>query len=333
MCVEAVGVVVGKGLWDQFSIPPAYANWIRQSWDDDHPSLYGRFDLLWDGTGPIKLLEFNADTPTSLVESAVIQWFWLEDRIASGLAPGWDQFNSIHELLIDSWAEIAAIQEIAHVHVAAMMDQPEDQMTATYMLDVARQAGLEASLIDMASVGYNPARRQFVDLVNDPIDMSFKLYPWEWMLRENFGKSLPLADCKWIEPPWKMIMANKSILPLLWELYPNHPNLLWAGWQPPDSSIETYVIKPIFGREGANIQIVTQSGNTIAEAAGPYSGKGPLSRVVYQEFAPVNRFNNMLPMLGGWVIGGEPAGLGIREDSGLITGNLSRFVPHAIEKG
>ncbi|MFM7127796.1 MAG: glutathionylspermidine synthase family protein, partial [bacterium] len=94
--VEAAGVVIERGLWKEFQIPPRYMDWVRQSWEADAPSVYGRFDLAWNGNGPPKLLEFNADTPTSLLEAAVIQWFWLEDRLAEGLAQGWDQYNNIH---------------------------------------------------------------------------------------------------------------------------------------------------------------------------------------------------------------------------------------------
>jgi len=330
LCVEAAGVVIDRGLWKEFQIPARYVDWVRQSWDADAPSVYGRFDLAWNGSGPPKLLEFNADTPTSLLEAAVIQWFWLEDRLADGLAMGWDQYNNIHELLIASWTEVGAMERVGKLHIAAMTDQAEDLMTAAYMLDVARQAGLEASIIDMTAIGYNHDRKIYIDQVNDPIDLIFKLYPWEWMLREEFGRQLPDAECLWVEPPWKMIMANKAMLPLLWELFPNHPNLLWAGWDAPSDRRFRYVKKPIFGREGANVTIFDASGGLITSAEGPYS-EGPLSRHIFQEFYDLPRLQGNFPVLGSWVIGGEPAGLGIREDDGLITGNLSRFVPHAIE--
>ena len=46
------------------------------AWEAEPPSVYGRFDLRYGGEWPPKLLEFNADTPTGLVESAVTQWNW-----------------------------------------------------------------------------------------------------------------------------------------------------------------------------------------------------------------------------------------------------------------
>jgi glutathionylspermidine synthase len=35
-------------------------------------------------------------------------------------------------------------------------------------------------------------------------------------------------------------------------------------------------------------------------------------------------------IVGSWVVGNEPAGIGLREDRGRITRNGSRFVPHYI---
>jgi len=94
MCLEVVEYVIKNKLWDEFFIPKQYAELIEWSWQNDQPSFYGRFDLAFNN-GQVKLLEFNADTPTSLLESSVIQWYWLQDYNKS-----YDQFNSIHEKLL-----------------------------------------------------------------------------------------------------------------------------------------------------------------------------------------------------------------------------------------
>ena len=39
-------------------------------------------------------------------------------------------------------------------------------------------------------------------------------------------------------------------------------------------------------------------------------------------------FGGHHPICGVWIVDHEPAGLGLREDTRRITGNLSRFVPH-----
>jgi glutathionylspermidine synthase len=194
-------------------------------------------------------------------------------------------------------------------------------MTATYMRDVAMQAGLATEYIHVEDIGWNAPRRQFVDLAERPMGHVFKLYPWEWMLREKFGPNLTQTPVQWIEPPWKMLLSNKALLPLLWELNPNHPNLLPASWNPLPGA---YVCKPIFGREGANIAVVND-GKVVLETEGPYRGGAS----VYQEFFPTPRFEGNTIVIGSWLVDGTACGIGIREEESLITQNTSRFVPHS----
>lgn len=61
------------------NIPKEIGERIRASWGADELSLYGRFDFILAKDGTPKILEFNADTPTSLLEASVIQWQWKED--------------------------------------------------------------------------------------------------------------------------------------------------------------------------------------------------------------------------------------------------------------
>jgi glutathionylspermidine synthase len=83
------------------------------------------------------------------------------------------------------------------------------------------------------------------------------------------------------------------------------------------------VRKPIFSREGANVQWVEHDG-VVEESGGAYGGEGH----IYQALAPMLDFEGNYPVFGVWVIDHEAAGVGIREDRRRITGNLSRFVPH-----
>src|SRR5215471_8841562 len=111
--IEAVESVIQKGDYGRFAIPEPFHRVIEESWNDDEHSLYGRFDLSWDGRGDPKLLEYNADTPTALLEASVVQWYWLQD-----VFPQRDQFNSIHEKLIDRWKELRATFPSGTVHFA-----------------------------------------------------------------------------------------------------------------------------------------------------------------------------------------------------------------------
>ena len=316
MCLSAVEHVIARGLWDEFEIPFGFQEWIRRSWETQERTIYGRFDLWFDGRD-IKLLEFNADTPTGLIEAAVVQWHWLQDRF--GDDPQIDQFNSIHERLIEAWAALRAETGANLLHVTSIDDGYEDYMTANYLRDTAIQAGFETRYLPIDRVGWNDKRGAFTDESEDEIALIFKLYPWEWLLRERFGFHLTQAATRWMEAPWKMLLSNKAILVVLWELFPAHPLLLRTQFQPWSDS---YARKPRLGREGANT-LLMRDNREIGSNGGPYDGA-----VIYQELCSLPEFDGNYPVCGSWLVNGWACGLGIREDSGLITSNGSRFVPH-----
>jgi glutathionylspermidine synthase len=326
MCLEAVEHVIEDHRLGEFDIPEFYHAYVERSWEQDEHTIYGRFDLAFDGVNPPKMLEYNADTPTALLEAAVIQWFWFKELLQP-LGPGdrsqFDQFNSLHERLIEAWGRIG--REMGrNLAFGALSDSVEDVMTVSYLRDTAVQAGLKTTPIAVNKIGWNDRRRTFTDLNERPIEILFKLYPWEWMLNEPFGRYLPECPTRWLEPPWKMILSNKAILPILSELFPESPYLLEAGFEPLDSS---YVSKPFHSREGANVSIV-KDGQTLDETSGEY-GEGPR---IYQAYHPLPRFEGRHAVVGSWMVNGYPCGIGIREDSGPITRNTSRFVPHLFRK-
>lgn len=317
-CLEAAQSVIDRNRFADFGIPAAAVPAIIKTWNEEPPAIYGRFDFIYDGTNPPKLLEYNADTPTALIEAAVAQWYWKED-----VHHGSDQFNSIHERLVAKWRELKNYLAGDRLYLAALPEQQaEDMMTASYMRETAIEAGLQTEAITMEDVGWNADRREFVTRSGDPIQSIFKLYPWEWMVWEEFGEhALATMDrVQWIEPIWKMLLSNKAILAILWEQFPNHPNLLPAYLGTPNE-LASYVKKPKMSREGANISVV-QYGVRTAETAGDYGEEG----FVFQQFVePVNSHH---PIVGSWVVDGVSAGIGIRESDSLVTDNLSRFVPH-----
>jgi glutathionylspermidine synthase len=321
MCLQAVEHVVTTGRYAALGIPEWLAPLIEASWRRRDPYLYGRFDLRYDGEGPAKLLEYNADTPTALVESSIIQWYWKEDVYGSD-----DQWNSLHEALVARWKHIAPRFAPGPVHFAWTNEDEtgEEVMTIAYMQETAEQAGLRAMAIAMEDVGWNADRRRFVDLAEQDIRTICKLYPWEWIVAEPFGRFIPEAPTAWVEPAWKMLLSNKALLVLLWELFPGHPNLLPAYLNTP-RDLTSYIQKPLLGREGASMRIVTPEGPLVV-TEGEYGAEG----FVFQEFRALPDFDGEHPVLGAWVVGDESVGLGIRETSGLITDDTSSFVPHRI---
>jgi len=319
LCLGAVQHVIDSGLYSRFAIPEAFIPYIEKSWSEDHPAIYGRFDLAYRD-GQLKLLEFNADTPTSLYEAGIVQWFWLQD-----LDKTKDQFNSIHEKLIAYWKYLKTFLHPGPLHFTCVKQSLEDLTNTEYMRDCAMQAGLETRLIFIDDIGWDQDTSTFVDMGGDPIKNIFKLYPWEWMIHEAFGENI-LEDKNqafWVEPAWKMLLSNKAILPVLWELYPDCPYLLPAYFEP--GRLTSYVKKPILSREGANISII-QNNAVVQDTSGEYGKEG----YIYQELFPLPSFNGNYPVIGSWIVGQEPAGIGIREANTLVTDNLSRFIPHLI---
>jgi len=312
LCIDAAEAVINNQWWSRLGIPEAAVPAILRSWERDDFSLYGRFDFSFDGTTP-KLLEYNADTPTALVEAAVAQWFWLQDT-----RPEADQFNSIHERLIEAWKRWRGNT----IHFSSIKDHPEDEQTVLYLRDTCEQAGVKTKSVFIEDIGWDKKRKRFVDLDNEIIERAFKLYPWEWLSHEEFSAHLASDPLQFIEPAWKMLLSNKGLLPILWELFPDHPNLLPA-YELSAPLGECYIRKPKLSREGANVAWV-EGGVVVEETEGEYGEEG----YVYQALANVPDFDGHHPIFGVWVVDHEAAGLGIREDTSKITGNLSRFVPH-----
>jgi glutathionylspermidine synthase len=325
LCDDLARKAVATQEWmERLGVPDHARDVVQESWRRRDPSLYGRFDFAYDGKSPPKLLEFNADTPTSLFESSVVQWFWLEQAIAAGhLPPEADQFNSLHEKLIERWRRIGA----GHfLHLACMTGSVEDFGTTAYVEECARAAGLETALIDMRNIGLSD-RRGFVDRSGRDIELLFKLYPWEWMFDEGFGRAPALREARLVEPGWKMLLSNKGMLALAWEMEPGHPNLLPCFFEgDPRAAVlgEQYARKPLYSREGGNVEL-HDGAQAILGPDLAYGGGH-----VRQALRRLPEFEGNFPVLGCWLVGDEPAGMGLREDRSPITSDHSRFVPHAI---
>ncbi|MEU8316158.1 glutathionylspermidine synthase family protein [Micromonospora sp. NPDC048887] len=321
MSVAAAEHVVARNRYAEFGIPEWAAEAVARSLRESPPTLYGRFDLWYDGSGPPKMLEYNADTPTALVEASIVQWYWLEHT-----RPDADQWNSLHERLVGAWAKIRAglHEPRAHVLWSSEEESGEDQITAGYLAETARQAGLDVTLMPIQRVGWDG--RRFVDADDRPITTCFKLYPWEWMLAEPYGRPAldPGTPTTWIEPAWKLLLSNKALLAVLWELYPGHEYLLPAYLDSPRGMTE-YVAKPLLGREGGSVRIVT--GGTEITNPGIYGEEG----FCFQEFRALPEFEGNRTVLGSWIVDGESAGAGVRESESLITDGYARFLPHYID--
>lgn len=323
LCLKAVAHIVettrrgDTSLIRHFDIPEAYWEPVLRSWEQGEKGVYGRFDLSFDGKSPPKMFEYNADTPTSLYEGSVVQYMWLEE-----VKPAQQQFNLLHNRLVKAWR--AALPPESFVHFLVQAEVREDVITVEYMRDTCAQAGFKTRMMDIAKLQYDSESKTFSDDQGQEIRAAFKLYPWEWLVREDAAGAFINSGVNWVEPMWKMLLSNKAILPLLWQRNPDHPNLLPSFYEEGRAG-SSFVVKPKLSREGANISIVRE-GQLVEKTGGIYNE----SDVIYQGFAALPQFDGYRPTIGAWVVGDSAAGFGIREDKSYVTGNMSRFVPHFI---
>jgi glutathionylspermidine synthase len=305
----------------RYGFSPQIEEYIKRSWEREDPTIYGRFDFAFDGEN-VKMLEYNADTPTSLLESSIVQWRWFEDR-ELGKKAGTNQFNQLHEYLVQAWTYYKELtSDLRKLHFTYFDQSLEDFRTCEYLADTAIQAGIPVELLPITKLGSDGTF--FYDQGGKKISHLFKLYPYEWMFQEKFAEVLLKDKCSMIEPPWKALLSNKRILEILWELNPGHPNLLASQTNKPDD-LSTFVSKPLLGREGVGIRL----GCDEAIIKGAYGNEG----YVYQERASLKTALSSTSELFymvvcGWVVGDSAAGISCREDTVPVISNFSLFVPH-----
>ncbi|MBS1718643.1 MAG: glutathionylspermidine synthase family protein [Armatimonadetes bacterium] len=320
LCLAACDKIVKDSLYERLKIPEMAWAAVAASWQEFEPSLYGRFDLAYEPGKPPKMLEYNADTPTALVEAAVIQWHWLQDVDAQK-----DQFNSLWEALVERWKLLRSSGRLKGMSVYfACAEEEEDVMTVSCLQDTAGEANVLTTFIPLENIGWDAGQSCFVDEQGTRMRSIFKLYPWEWMVHDEFGINAvqTRAETQWIEPMWKMMLSNKALLAILWEMFPDHPNLLPA-FIGSEGTLTEYVRKPIYSREGANVEI--HAGGGVNESTG---GRYGAEGYVFQALANLPDFSGNHPVIGSWIVGDTAHGIGIRESAGMVTDNLSRFVPH-----
>ncbi|UYD59981.1 hypothetical protein LEHPIFIF_00225 [Aeromonas phage avDM9-HANS] len=327
---EEISPAHRRKVFDMFNIPSVARDDIERSWHDDEWGLYGRFDFIMTKDGP-KLLEYNADTPTILIESAISQWNWFKDN-QSKFPAGAFQFNEIHEALVNHWHDMSFMNGIGNKVNFVATTQVDDFATIAYMAETASEAGLDVKMFDIAEIQLGDDGN-FYDIEGQHVDTCFKLYPWEWMYEDEFGKAVPGSNTRFIEPAWKMMLSNKALLVLLYQRYPDCEWLVPAYMEEDFDQLNLFtecrpkwVSKPLLSREGCNVHIFEYGGKS--ESTDGNYGDEP--RIV-QEYIEWVDYDGCYPMLGVWMVGNDAVGLGIREDDNRITGNNSRFIPHIVE--
>ena len=335
MFVEAAQHVVDKQLYSQLGIDPLLVPLIEQSWERDDWHLYGRFDLAGGLDGqPIKLIEFNADTPTSLFESSIVQWALLK---ANGMDQA-RQFNNIHAMLMDNFRRVVTGEDADFAETygkekllfSSIARLPEDERTVRYLQHVAHEAGLYTDFCFMDEAGFIDKQGVF-NRDHQRADFWFKLYPWEDIAeREPELTSIlqsisELGSTRFINPAYTLLFQSKGILKVLCDLYPDSPYLLETGFEPLAGKAQ--VEKKLFGREGENTRISAADGSLICETGGEYGHH----RSVFQEYVEFPRDSAGNCYQAGVFYVYEACGLGFRR-GGEILDDMSKFVGHVIDQ-
>jgi len=336
MFVEAGEYIVANNLFHEIGIPFNLVDIIKESWENDvHWHLYGRFDLAGGIDGrPIKLLEFNADTPTALFETAIIQWAMLKQNQMDETA----QFNGLYEALLENFKRLVTLEEdVSDFETryegwkflfTSVRGNAEEENTVRLLQHIATEAGYETEFAYMDEVEFDDKEGIFFN--DENYELWFKLIPWEDIALEESELAMLLTNIiknqKAIifNPAYTLLFQSKGMLKILWDLYPNHPLLLESSFEPLKS--QKQVKKPIFGREGGNVSILDENAQELESAEGEYGNH----KMLYQAYTelPTDQAGNSYQ--AGVFYAYEACGLGFRK-GGKILDNMSKFVGHMVK--
>jgi len=336
MYVEAAKYVIENNLFHEIGIPFNLIDIIKESWENDvHWHLYGRFDLAGGIDGkPVKLLEFNADTPTALFETAIIQWAMLKQNNQEEES----QFNSVYEALVDNFKRLVTLEEDISTFeehyngwsflFTSIRGNSEEENTVRLLQHIATEAGYETEFAYMDEVEFDDKEGIFFNEEN--YELWFKLIPWEDIALEESDLAILLTNIvknkKAIifNPAYTLIFQSKGLLKILWDLYPDHPLLLESSFEPLEGQIQ--VKKPVFGREGGSVSILDESSIEVESVKGDYENH----KMVYQAYTelPTDKEGNSYQ--AGVFYAYEACGLGFRK-GGKILDNMSKFVGHIVK--
>ena len=336
MYVAAAEYVINNDLFHELGIPFNLVDTIKASWENDvHWHIYGRFDLAGGIDGkPIKLIEFNADTPTSLFETAIIQWAMLKFNNLDEAA----QFNDVYEALVENFKRLVTLQEDTSafdeyyegwkILFSSIAGSVEDENTTRLLESAARDAGFECDFAFASEVSFDDENGIFWNEQN--WEYWFKLIPWEMIAIDESDLALIIKNiiknqkAIILNPAYTLLFQSKGIMKILWDLYPNHPLLLESSFEPLKGKKQ--VKKPFLAREGANVSIINSDGSIEIQNDGEYAS----GKFLYQEFADFAKDENGDSYQAGMFFAFEGCALGFRKGKDIID-NYSKFVGHIIE--
>ncbi|RUM64962.1 MAG: glutathionylspermidine synthase [Sulfurimonas sp.] len=335
MYVEAAEYVIENDLFFELGIPFNLIESIKKSWENDvHWHIYGRFDFAGGIDGqPIKLIEFNADTPTGLYESAVLQWALLKHNHMDEAR----QFNTIYEAIQENFKRLITLTEDTalfderydgwKILFSSVEGSDEEEMTTKLLRQIATDAGFNTAFEFLQHVHFND--EGIFDSDDNAYEYWFKLYPWEDIGTDEPELAVTLTSIMnnqkaiILNPAYTLLFQSKGIMCILKQLFPDSPYLLPTSFEPLEGIKQ--VEKRVFGREGANTKIIEADGNVSYSTEGPYENY----KALYQEFVDFPADTQGNKYQAGVFFAYEACGLGFRR-GGDVLDNMSKFVGHVL---
>ena len=335
-------VLAHPELLPSFGLPSSIMAKIKQSWDNRLNELItSRFDFSLSPRG-LKVYEYNCDSASCYMEVGKVQGKWARQ---AGLKHGQDAGQNLFKELIDAWRGSALKKDARRLIHILQDDDPEEAYHALFMQQAIKAAGYNCKIVvGLESLSWDP-QGNIIDAQGEPVSWVWKTWAWETALDQmrseweqdesqaqefssswTAGQSPRLVDVLLrdnimvFEPLWTLIPSNKAILPVLWSLFPNHPLLLNTSVELTDAlKASGYVIKPIVGRCGANIQLIDENNQILANKEGAFADR----EQIYQQLFALPKVADYFVQVCTFTAAGNYAGSGVRVDSSMIIGKDS----------
>ncbi|WP_309121619.1 glutathionylspermidine synthase family protein [Paenibacillus sp.] len=342
----------------QLGLPEATFAAVRLPMLSAAATVVGRFDFAETPDG-VKMLEWNSDTPTSVVEA-----FRVNGDVCRALGridPNEGMASSIagaFRAAVDAYRETGYRIDPDRIAFAALDWHEEDAGTTRYLLETA---GIGGRFVPLSSL--RVYRDRLCALEEDgethtPIDLLYRLHALEKLAEERDEDGYPTGAhaldligrrrLALLNPPSAFIAQTKALQALIWSLHeqrtffsreeheaireymlPTYMDNVFHGSAP-------YVRKPIFGREGGAVELFDADGVSEERDGESLYWDQP---AVYQQRVELPRVRVRTLrgetegrlLWGAFLIGGRPSAI-VARIGGRITGNAAYFAPVALQQ-
>ena len=333
-------VLKDNNLLHYFNIPEILWPRLRLSWQQRrYQMISGRLDFCMDERG-LKVYEYNADSASCHTETSIILQKW---AIQAGLTEGTNPGEGLLNSLASCWKHIDAKP---FVHIMQDNDS-EENYHALFMQKALTQAGFSSKILCGLDALHWDKQGRLVDDEDRQVTCVWKTWAWETVLEQLRQESeaqtagLPIRtghpenavrlidvllrpEVSVFEPLWTVIPSNKAILPVLWSLFPNHRYLLESTFELNESLIKKgYAVKPIAGRRGSDIQLVSNQEQILDKTVGRFAKQ----ENIYQELWCLPKVDNRYVQICTFTAGGHYGGTCLRSDPSLVIKGESDMQP------